>query len=143
MEGKHLGALILIILGISILAKNLHITAGLFWPLVLIVLGSIAFYQANCKKHSPKNTSNNVVWEVNEDSPLLSKILVIPIIIIGMILFIISLGLATPLLILSVVFLPVLLFIKLGWVFIRVLLTIIFAAAPILLILFGLSFIFF
>lgn len=143
MEGKHLGALLLIVLGISILAKNLHITTGLFWPLVLIILGSIAFYQANCTRKTEENSSQKVVWEVNENSSILSKLLVIPIILIGALLFLISLGIATPFLILFVLLLPALLFLRLGWAFIGILLRIIFAAAPLLLIFLGLSVILF
>lgn len=135
MEPKHLGALALILFGGFFLGRNLGIwpRPGVIWSLLLIVLGLAALYQARSK---PKESERGeVIYEVNGGSILLQGIVAIPIAIIVLVTLLIMLGVVGPLFLLSLVFIPIVLFFKLGWAFLKVLLAIIFGAAPLLVVL--------
>lgn len=135
METKHLGALALILLGGFFLGRSLGIwpRPGVIWSLLLIILGLVALSQARSK--SKDSERGEVIYEVNGGSILLKGIVAIPIAIIVLVTFLIMLGVVGPLFFLSLVFIPIVLFFKLGWAFLKVMLAIIFGAAPLLVVL--------
>lgn len=137
MESRHLGALALIILGGYFLGRNLGVFPGLdiIWPLILIGLGLVALYHTSSKPRRTITNDGEVIYEVNGFASLFSAVVAIPIIFIVLILGLIMLGIVGPLFILSLLFIPFILFIKLGWGFLRVLVSIIFGAAPLLILL--------
>ena len=137
MEPKHLGALALILFGGYFLFGNLGIlrSSHIFWPLVLIALGLVALYQANSKPKRTVNDRGEVIYEIDGDSPLIKTLVAIPILLIVLIAGLIMLGLLGPIFILSLAFIPVVLFFKLGWAFLRLLFPIFLGAAPLLLLL--------
>ena len=137
MEPKHLGALALILFGGYFLFKSLGILPGLgmFWPAVLIVLGLIALFQANSRPKRTVDDDGAVVYEVNAGSPLFKTLIAIPIAVTVLVIGAIMLGFLGPVFILSLVFIPIVLFFKIGWAFLRLLFPIVFGAAPLLLLL--------
>lgn len=137
MEGKHLGALALILFGSYFLTKQLGIIPrpGLIWPLLLIGLGLAALYQAGSKPQRTENENGEVIYEVKGVPSLFTAIVFVPVIFIVLIVGLIMLGVLGPFFLLSLVFIPVVLFFKLGWAFFKVLLAIAAGAAPLLLIL--------
>lgn len=137
MESRHLGALALIIFGGYFLGRNLGVFPGLdiIWPLILIGLGLVALYHTSSKPRRTITNDGEVIYEVNGFASLFSAVVAIPIIFIVLILGLIMLGIVGPLFILSLLFIPFILFIKLGWGFLRVLVSIIFGAAPLLILL--------
>lgn len=136
MEMKRLGAILLIVFGVSLLMKNFNfLPIRHFWPLILIVLGLIALYQANSPEKPTVNEAGEIIWEVNGESSFMKALIGIPVAFIVLLFTLIFLGLLGPIFLLSLLFIPFLLFFKLGWAFVRLLLPIFFAAAPFLLIL--------
>ncbi|NMB00352.1 MAG: hypothetical protein GX971_02350 [Firmicutes bacterium] len=144
MESRHLGALALIIFGGYFLGRNLGILPGpgVIWPLVLIGLGLVALSQTNAKPKKTITPDGEVIYEVNGISSLFKGIVGIPILFIVLVVGLIMLGIVGPLFMLSLLFIPFVLFFKLGWAFLRVLVAIIFGAAPLLLLLWILFLIF-
>lgn len=144
MEPKNVGAWALIIFGGYLLARNLNIVPrpGIVWPLILIVLGGVALYQASSPAKGKANSSGEVIWELNGNSPLFKGLVAIPALFIALIVGLIVLGIAGPFFLLFLLFVPAILFIKLGWAFLRLLVPIVFAAAPLLLIIWLLALIF-
>lgn len=144
MESKHLGALALIIFGGYFLGKNLGIIPrlGVIRPLVLIGLGLVALYQATSKPKETATETGEVIYEVNGIPSLLKGVVVLPIIFVVFIVGLIMLGVLGPLFLLSLLFIPFVLFFKLGWAFLKVMISIVFGAAPFLLLLWILMLIF-
>jgi len=137
MEPKHLGAIALIIFGGYFLANNLGIIPSLhvFWPVVLIVLGLVALYQ---NQSGPKKTvtqDGEVIYDIDGNSGPLKALIGIPIVLTVAIVGLVILGFLGPFFILSLVLIPIVLFLKLGWAFLRLLVPIFFGAAPLLLLL--------
>lgn len=137
MEPKHLGALLLIIFGGFFLINNLGFLPRLevIWPLILIGLGLVALYQANAKPKRTVTDDGEVVYEMNGMSGLFKGIIAIPVFFIVLIVGLIMLGLLGPLFLLSLLLIPFALFFRLGWAFLSVMISILFGAAPILLLL--------
>lgn len=145
MESKQLGALALIIFGGYFLGRNLGIFPGpnVIWPLFLIIGGLIAlYYQYNPPVKKTTTDTGEVIYEVNGIPSLFKAIVVIPILFIVLVVGLIMLGFVGPFFLLSLLFIPFVLFFKLGWAFLRVLVAIAFGAAPLLLLLFLLFLIF-
>lgn len=144
MESKNLGALVLIIFGAYLLVRNLNILPRpeIIWPLVLIALGLVALYRADPKTYRKTTPSGEVIWEVNGNSPLFKVLVAIPALFIALIVGLIVLGLLGPFFLLFLLFIPAILFIKLGWAFVRLLVPIAFAAAPLLFIIWLLALVF-
>ncbi len=143
MEPKHLGALLLVIFGGYFLLNNLGFMfhGNVFWPIVLIILGLVALYQASSRPRR-KVENGNVIYEINGSSSFLKGLVAIPVFFIVLILGLIMLGILGPFFIVSLAFIPLLLFFKLGWAFLRLLLPIVFGAAPLLILLWILLLIF-
>ena len=137
MEPKHLGALALVLLGGYFLANNVGILPSLnvFWPVVLIVLGVIALYQSGSKPKKTVRGDGEVIYEIGGDSSALKALVAIPVIFVVAIVALVVLGILGPFFILSLLFVPIALFFKLGWVFLRLLVPIFLGAAPLLLLL--------
>ncbi|HHT69906.1 MAG TPA: hypothetical protein GXZ85_11720 [Firmicutes bacterium] len=137
MEPKHLGALALILFGGYFLANNLGILPRLnvFWPVVLIVLGVLALYQSGSKPKKTVNEDGEVIFEINGDSGPFKALVAIPVVFIVAIVTLVVLGLVGPFLLFSLLLIPVVLFFKLGWAFLKLLLPIVFGVAPLLLVL--------
>ena len=137
MEAKHLGALALILFGSYFLGKNLGFIPrpGVVWPVLLVVLGLIALYQASSKPKKTDSETGEVIYEVKGIPSLFQAIVVVPILFIVGVVALILLGVLGPLFLLSLLFIPFVLFFKLGWAFIKVLVAIVAGAAPLLLIL--------
>ena len=144
MEPKHLGALALIIAGGYFLINNFGLLPRpeVIWPLVLIALGLAAFFQITSKSNKQVNEAGEVIYEVNKDSALLKGLVAIPILFVVLTVGLIMLGVLAPFFVLFLLFIPVVLFFKLGWAFLRVLASIIFGAAPLLLLIWILLLIF-
>jgi len=144
MKPKDIGALALIIFGGYFLVRNLNILPrpDIIWPLVLIVLGIIALNQANVKTERKTTPSGEVIWEVNGDSPLIKSLIAIPALFIALIVGMVALGFLAPFFVVFLLFIPVILFVKLGWAFLRLLLPIAFVAAPLIFIIWILALIF-
>ncbi len=144
MESKNVGALILIVLGIAFLARNLNILPRLevMWPVVLIVLGLVGLYHAGDKDKRARASSDEVIVEVNGRSPLFKSLVAIPAIIVALVVGLIVLGVLGPFFLVFLLFIPLILFIKLGWVFLRLLLPIVFLASPLLVIILVLALLF-
>ena len=144
MESKHLGALALVILGGYYLSKNLGIFPGpdIIWPLILIGVGLWALYRTSSTPKKTITDDGEVIYEMNGISTLFQGIVAIPILVIVLVVGLIMLGVVGPLFILSLLLIPFVLFFKLGWVFLRVLVSIFFGAAPLLVLLFLLFLIF-
>lgn len=144
MEPKHLGAIALIIFGGYFLSHNLGFLhrPGVIWPLLLVILGLVALYQANSKPKARINQDGEVVYEMNGGSSLLKGLVAIPVLFVVFISGLIMLGILGPFFLLFLLFIPAVLFIKLGWAFLRLLLPIVFGAAPLLLLLWILFLIF-
>ncbi|NMB20238.1 MAG: hypothetical protein GX979_05175 [Firmicutes bacterium] len=137
MEPKHLGALALILFGGYFLANNLGFLSGLkvFWPVVLIILGVIALSQNSSKPKKTVTDDGQVIYEIGGDSNALKALVAIPVIFVVAIVGLVVLGVLGPFFILSLFFIPIVLFFKLGWAFLRLLVPIFFGAAPLLLLL--------
>lgn len=144
MKSRNVGALILIVLGVAFLLRNANLLPSLSisWPVVLIVLGLIALYQASNKQRRTDDSSDEVIVEINGTSSLLRGLVAIPAIIIALVVGLIVLGVLGPFFLIFLLFIPLILFIKLGWVFLRLLLPIIFFASPIVLIILVLALLF-
>lgn len=144
MKAKDLGALALIMFGGYFLVRNLNILPrpDIVWPLILVGLGIVALNQANSKANRKPSSDGEVIWEVNGNSPLLKSLIAIPALIIAFIVGMVTLGVLAPFFIVFLFFLPVILFFKIGWAFLRLLIPILFAAAPLLLIFWLLALIF-
>lgn len=144
MESKHIGALALIILGASFLLRNLNFwpRPGITLPIILIVLGIAALYKSGTKTKRYETSSGEVIWEVNGTSPFFKALVGIPALLIAFIVGLTVLGLLGPFFLLFLLFIPAILFIKLGWAFLRLLLPIVFAATPLLLIILLLALLF-
>ena len=80
--------------------------------------------------------------EVDRDSPFFKALIAIPAVLIALIVGLIVLGVVGPIFLLVLLFIPFILFIKLGWVFLRLLIPIVLAASPILLLILVLALIF-
>lgn len=141
MRSKDIGALLLIIFGAYFLTKNLHIIPSLkiFWPVILIVLGSIALYQA---LKGEKRTRRDYTWEIEGDSSLFKGLVGILVFVVVGFVTLIILGVLTPFFLLFLLFLPLILFFKLGFAFLKLLIPIALLGAPIILIILLLSLIF-
>ncbi len=147
MKPKHVGALALIIFGSYFLTRNLNILprADLIWPLILIALGGIALYQSSQSRIGTtrsSNSSDEVIWEVNGSSPLFKGLIAIPVLLIVSFTGLIMLGILGPFFLLFLLFIPIMLFFKLGWAFLRLMIPIIFAATPLLLLIWIVSLLF-
>lgn len=133
MEPKQFGGLILVLIGLGVLAKNLHVPfLQAYWPLGLVILGIFALIQSNSRKTKTYRASDGTVWEVNEESPLLKGLVAIPALFIAAIIGLIILGILGPFFLIFLLFVPLILFAKLGWAFIRLLLPIFFLVLPFL-----------
>lgn len=137
MEPKHLGALALILFGGYFLANNLGLLPrlGVFWPLVLIVLGLVALYQNSSKPKKTVTEDGEVIFEMGGNPAPLKALVAIPVVFIVVIVGLVILGILGPFFIVSLAFIPIILFFKLGWAFLRLLIPILFGAAPLLLLL--------
>lgn len=135
MEPKHLGALALIFFGGYFLANNLGILPSLkvFWPAILIILGLVALYQGRSRPTRTVTDDGEVLFEINGESTPFKALVAIPVALIVLLVSLIVLGLIGPLFLLLLVFIPIVLFLKLGWAFLRILGPILFGAAPLLL----------
>ncbi|HBN95217.1 MAG TPA: hypothetical protein DDZ66_02865 [Firmicutes bacterium] len=137
MEPKHLGALALILFGGYFLANNLGIlpSSNVFWPVVLIVLGLVALYQNSSRPKKTVTDDGEVIFEIDGNSAPIKALVAIPTILVVVIVSLVILGVLGPFFILSLAFIPIVLFLKLGWAFFRLLVPILFGAAPLLLLL--------
>lgn len=144
MKSKNVGALVLIILGIAFLMRNLNLLPRLkvVWPAILIIAGIAALYQASDSAKSRGHSSGEVIAEMDGTSPVFKALVAIPALIIALVVGLFILGILGPFFLLFLLFIPVLLFIKLGWFFLRLLLPILFIASPLLLIILVLALIF-
>ena len=135
MEPKHLGALALVLFGGYFLANNLGFFPGvrLFWPVVLIVLGIVALCQNGSKPKKTVTDDGEVIYEIGGNSTALKALVAIPVFFVVAIVGLVILGVLGPFFILSLVFIPIVLFFKLGWAFLRLLVPIFFGVAPLLL----------
>ncbi|NLL48688.1 MAG: hypothetical protein GX249_08885 [Firmicutes bacterium] len=135
MEPKHLGALALILFGGYFLAHNLGVFTSLsaFWPIVLIILGIVALYQNSSRPKKTVTDDGQVIYEIGGDSSALRALVAIPVIFVVGIVGLVVLGVLGPFFILSLLFIPMVLFFKLGWAFLRLLVPIFFGAIPLLL----------
>lgn len=133
MQSNHLGGLILILIGASVLAKNFNFTLfRTFWPLALILLGVVALLQTNSNRVKRNASSTETVWEVEGDSSLFKGIIAVPALFIVFLVGLIILGAIGPFFLLFLLFIPLILFVKIGWAFFRLLIPIAFLAAPLL-----------
>ncbi len=141
MRPKDIGALLLIIFGAYFLTKNLNILPSLkvFWPVILIVLGSIALYQALRGDGRPQRDST---WEIEGDSSSFRGLVGILVFIVVGFAALIILGVLAPVFLLGLLFLPLILFFKLGFAFLKLLIPVALLGAPLILIIFLLSLIF-
>ncbi|HHY15836.1 MAG TPA: hypothetical protein GX521_07150, partial [Firmicutes bacterium] len=112
------------------------------WPVVLIVLGLVGLYHAGDKDKRARGSSDEVIVEINGRSPLFKSLVAIPAIIVALIVGLIVLGVLGPFFLVFLLFIPLILFIKLGWVFLRLLLPIVFLASPLLVIILVLALLF-
>ncbi|NLL43005.1 MAG: hypothetical protein GX251_06675 [Firmicutes bacterium] len=137
MEPKHLGALALIFFGGYFLFGNLGILPNLkeFWPVILIVLGLAALFQNNGRPKKKVTRDGEVIYEIDGDSTAFKFLVGIPVAIIVGIVGLVVLGLVGPFFLMSLLFVPIILFFKLGWAFLRLLVPIFLGAAPLLLLL--------
>ncbi len=136
MESKNVGALILIVLGIAFLLRNLNLlpSLGVMWPVILIVLGLVGLYRASDGEKRAARSSDEVIVELNGRSPLFKALVAIPAITIALVVGLIVLGVLGPFFLVFLLFIPLILFAKLGWAFLRLLLPIVFLASPVLVI---------
>ncbi|NLJ80139.1 MAG: hypothetical protein GX335_03835 [Firmicutes bacterium] len=146
MESKNLWALVLIIFGAHFLNKNLNLLprAGKFWPLILIILGSIALYQALTNGNKGRTYPRGETWEIegNGNSPLVKSLIsLLALVVVGFVGLII-LGIIGPFFLLFLLFLPLILFFRLGFAFLKLLIPIGLLAAPFLLVIWILSLVF-
>lgn len=137
MEGKHVGALALILFGAFLFGKNVGFIPhpGIIWPLLLIGLGLVALYQAGTQPKRRETESGEVIYEVKGIPALFQAIVIVPIVFIVGLVALIMLGVLGPFFLLSLLFIPFVLFFKLGWAFLKVMVAIVAGAAPLLLIL--------
>jgi hypothetical protein len=144
MKSKNIGAIALIFIGIAFLLRNLNLVPrlGVLWPVVFIALGLVALYQAGNGQRRDSQSSGEVLVEVDRDSPFFKALIAIPAVLIALIVGLIVLGVVGPIFLLVLLFIPFILFIKLGWVFLRLLIPIVLAASPILLLILVLALIF-
>lgn len=144
MEAKNVWALVLIICGAYFLSKNLNILPrlGVIWPLVLIVLGSVALYQAFREGKRGSSHSRGQTWEIKGGTPFLRTLIALGALLVVGFGGLIILGILGPFFLWFLFLLPALLFFRLGFAFLKVLLPIGLLAAPLLLIIWILSWIF-
>ncbi len=137
MEPKQLVALALILLGGHFLLSNLGILPSLkvFWPVILIVVGLAALYQNSGKPKKTVTKDGEVIYEIDGDSTALKFLVGIPVAFIVGIVGLVVLGIMGPFFLIALLFVPIVLFFKLGWAFLRLLLPICLGAAPLLLLL--------
>ncbi len=135
MEPKHLGALALILFGGYFLANNLGFLPNLtaFWPIILIILGLVALYQNRSRPRRTVTDDGEIIFEINGESTPFKTLIAIPVVFIVLVVGLVVLGIIGPLFILALAFIPIVLFFKLGWAFLRLLGPILFGAAPLLL----------
>lgn len=137
MEPRHLGALALILFGGYFLSSKLGIFSSLnnFWPIILIIVGLVALYQSKSKPKKTVTQDGQVIYEINGNSSALKWLITIPVAVIALTVGLVFLGLLAPFFVIFLVFIPVILFLKLGWAFLRLLVPIFFGVAPLLLLL--------
>lgn len=144
MEPKNLGALALIVFGGYFLVRNLNILPrpDIIWPLILVGLGIIALNQANSRPRRRSTNDEEVIWETNGSSTFMRTLVALPALIVAFVIGMIALGFLAPFFIIFLIFIPVILFFKIGWAFVRLLIPIAIAAAPLLLLFWILALIF-
>lgn|GEM_PF-539618 len=137
-EDNWLG-IVLVALGGFWLLRSLGVLPpvnwGLIWPVALIVLGALALSKTAREPRRREIVVDGRTVTVEEESPVMRLIAGIVVTLIIIFVLLVVFGFVAPFVILFIPLLPLILFLKLGAVFLRVLFSMALWGAPILIIL--------